>query len=221
MNHKKSTLAALAVLALGAVSTQANAYSWSSDNGTSSSFAGVVNVTFDSATVGTVANYESGIATYNAGAVYAASESGVTAQPAGGTGNFWSVGTSPVTQNGPGTVTFSDVVKYYGFLWGSSDDYNTVTFSLSGGDVSSVSLTGLDVPSGTGDQSVSRYLNFFAQGNEVITGVTFASNGNAFETDNHAYSVTAVPEPETYTMMLAGLGLIGAIARRRNKAKTV
>jgi hypothetical protein len=27
--------------------------------------------------------------------------------------------------------------------------------------------------------------------------------------------VTAVPEPETYAMLLAGLGLMGAIARRR------
>jgi hypothetical protein len=33
-----------------------------------------------------------------------------------------------------------------------------------------------------------------------------------------SWSVTAVPEPETYAMMLAGLGLIGTIARRR-KAK--
>ena len=31
-------------------------------------------------------------------------------------------------------------------------------------------------------------------------------------------SVTAVPEPETYAMLLAGLGLIGTIVRRRNKA---
>ncbi len=30
------------------------------------------------------------------------------------------------------------------------------------------------------------------------------------------FSVTAVPEPETYAMLLAGLGLMGAIARRRN-----
>ncbi len=28
-------------------------------------------------------------------------------------------------------------------------------------------------------------------------------------------AVTPVPEPETYAMMLVGLGLIGAIARRR------
>ena len=31
------------------------------------------------------------------------------------------------------------------------------------------------------------------------------------------YQVTAVPEPETYAMLLAGLGVMGAIARRRSK----
>ena len=31
-------------------------------------------------------------------------------------------------------------------------------------------------------------------------------------------TIPAVPEPETYAMLLAGLGLMGAIARRRNKA---
>lgn len=30
-------------------------------------------------------------------------------------------------------------------------------------------------------------------------------------------SVTAVPEPETFAMLLAGLGLMGAIARRRSR----
>ena len=30
-------------------------------------------------------------------------------------------------------------------------------------------------------------------------------------------AVAAVPEPETYAMLLAGLGFIGAVARRRNK----
>ena len=37
--------------------------------------------------------------------------------------------------------------------------------------------------------------------------------------DDMVVSVTAVPEVETYAMMLAGLGLMGTIARRRNKAK--
>lgn len=34
------------------------------------------------------------------------------------------------------------------------------------------------------------------------------------------YSITPVPEPETFAMLLAGLGLMGAIARRRNKSTT-
>jgi hypothetical protein len=33
--------------------------------------------------------------------------------------------------------------------------------------------------------------------------------------------VSAVPEPETYAMLLAGLGLMGTIARRRNKINAV
>ncbi len=33
-------------------------------------------------------------------------------------------------------------------------------------------------------------------------------------------SVVAVPEPETFAMLLAGLGLIGMVARRRNKVST-
>lgn len=31
-------------------------------------------------------------------------------------------------------------------------------------------------------------------------------------------SVSAVPEPETLAMLLAGLGLIGTVARRKSKA---
>lgn len=33
--------------------------------------------------------------------------------------------------------------------------------------------------------------------------------------DNVSFSVTSVPEPETYAMLLAGLGIIGGIAKRR------
>jgi hypothetical protein len=41
------------------------------------------------------------------------------------------------------------------------------------------------------------------------TGATFSANGNL---------VSAVPEPGTYAMLLAGLGLLGFIARRRQKS---
>jgi len=42
--------------------------------------------------------------------------------------------------------------------------------------------------------------------------------GNAVNTvtgDEHAFLLTAVPEPESYAMMLVGLGIVGAVARRR------
>ena len=39
------------------------------------------------------------------------------------------------------------------------------------------------------------------------------------QSDFTLISVTAVPEPETYAMLLAGLGLMGTIVRRRNKSK--
>ena len=33
--------------------------------------------------------------------------------------------------------------------------------------------------------------------------------------NNHAYLLTVVPDPETYAILLAGLGLMGAWIRRR------
>jgi hypothetical protein len=50
----------------------------------------------------------------------------------------------------------------------------------------------------------------------------FNDTNNAIDGDydDMVVSVSAIPEVETYAMMLAGLGLMGTIARRRNKAKT-
>jgi hypothetical protein len=47
--------------------------------------------------------------------------------------------------------------------------------------------------------------------------VQYAVNGGAFQSFSANTLTTAVPEPETYAMLLGGLGLVGAIARRRQK----
>lgn len=54
-------------------------------------------------------------------------------------------------------------------------------------------------------------------GNSTLTGLpqySFTVYKHATQQD-FLVSVTAVPEPETYAMLLAGLGLIGAVSRRR------
>lgn len=50
----------------------------------------------------------------------------------------------------------------------------------------------------------------------VVSGTADASGGVSYF--NGSISVSAVPEPETYAMMLGGLGLLGFVARRKNRA---
>ncbi len=160
--------------------------------------------------------------TYSGGALfnYDASSSlpnGISARPPGSDGNFWSIGISPVAQQGPGVVSFSAPVSYFGFLWGSPDTYNTVSFYDGSLLLGSFNGSVIQPPTANGDQTYARYFNAYAGAGEEITSVTFTSGSNAFETDNNAF-VSAVPEPETYAMLLAGLGPI-AFAIRRRKLK--
>ena len=56
-------------------------------------------------------------------------------------------------------------------------------------------------------------------GDKVDFVVGYGSNGNyLYDSTRLTATIAAVPEPETYAMLLAGLGLMGGIARRR-KAK--
>ncbi|WP_216661969.1 PEP-CTERM sorting domain-containing protein [Niveibacterium sp. COAC-50] len=47
--------------------------------------------------------------------------------------------------------------------------------------------------------------------------VKFNWDGAGLRMDDLKYSVAAVPEPETYALMLSGLALVGLRARRRNQ----
>lgn len=58
-----------------------------------------------------------------------------------------------------------------------------------------------------------------AFGNQRVIGLSFdIPHGANPQSDFTLVSVSAVPEPETYALLLAGLGLIGCVARRRKSA---
>ncbi|MDR0701980.1 MAG: FxDxF family PEP-CTERM protein [Azoarcus sp.] len=76
-------------------------------------------------------------------------------------------------------------------------------------------LAQIDNPTGTFDVAT---LGAGAYSLSVAgTPITVGQQGH-FDIVIKSSSVTAVPEPETYAMLLAGLGLVGAVARRRMKA---
>ena len=52
-----------------------------------------------------------------------------------------------------------------------------------------------------------------------VFGITNGSQGGIYNGAISVSAVTPVPEPESYAMLLAGLGVMGAIAVRRNKSK--
>jgi hypothetical protein len=63
---------------------------------------------------------------------------------------------------------------------------------------------------------------YFFDSFQGINSFSILSTGNATGMDNHLWAlgrvtVTPVPEPETWAMLLAGLGIMGTIARRRQK----
>ncbi len=64
---------------------------------------------------------------------------------------------------------------------------------------------------------------YYYSGNPYPYSVTDAAsayvedNAHGSAYTNYAFYVGAVPEPETYAMMLAGLGLLGAMKRRARK----
>lgn len=154
------------------------------------------------------------VATLAGGAVYG-SDQNIASLPPGTIGNFLAVG--PDSGMNTGMLSFAGGVDYVSFLWGSPDTYNQLLVNTTGGnvafDAASIGFTPAD-----GNQALAKYVQFVADADVKITGLTFTNNPNinAFETSN--YSITPVPEPETYALMLAGLGVVGFVARRRRAA---
>jgi len=90
--------------------------------------------------------------------------------------------------------------------------FKQVSSSLSVSAKASLTAIGYDAD---GD-GVIEFDNNGAMGNGLGTPLNGTEYGLwKLQGDVLTFSVTAVPEPETYAMLLAGLGLMGGIARRR------
>ena len=133
-----------------------------------------------------------------------------------------------------GTVTFADDFSSYsgvnGTLTGGSNNYNSaITWVWDSSNRSSGSNNYSNwLMDGTSQSSYNHFIQFaynygaaptlvFTSG--VSTGNTdnFVNYNDAFVSGSIGQQVAAVPEPETYAMLMAGLGLIGGIARRRKQ----
>ncbi len=124
------------------------------------------------------------------------------------------------------TVTASAVDKMVLRVSGLTSQFSSLSFGLWDGASLVTSATGTAVGGNTfavfsdkTDSSVSLVANkaytlkitgTAVAGPNTALGTVVVSNG----------TVTPVPEPESYAMFLAGLGLMGAIARRRSSKRS-
>jgi hypothetical protein len=148
--------------------------------------------------------------------IVSGSVSGQYAQPAGTNTPYLSVPNPKA--NGSATFTLGTTSDYFGLYWGSIDSYNSISFFLGGNLVGNFSGTDLVGQFANGNQvnySSNRFINFdFGSGG--FDSVKLTSNGFAFESDNHAFRMTSVPEPAAAILMFIGLlGLVFARQRQR------
>jgi len=141
------------------------------------------------------------------------SSSGNYAAPLGDTSQYLAV-----LGGNTASLALSSPVRALSLYWGSIDDFNTISFYA--GSTFLGSYTGNQIPAAPANGSQTTPSNnrrvTFAFDGASVTRVDFSSSRNAFELDT--LSATAVPEPATWAMLVAGMGLVGTSmrARRRN-----
>jgi len=162
---------------------------------------------------------------YSGGGIVSGSESGQYAAPAAdadGDGNsnkrdntpYLSIGGSE--QPGPATFKFFKypIISTLGFLWGSVDAYNSVSFLRDGNTLATFDGNDISNPA-NGDQGINGtfFVNFKGNDgeNDYFDTVVFNSTSAAFELDDIRY--TEVPTPA----LLPGLIGVGVAALRKRK----
>ena len=155
------------------------------------------------------------------GAIVNSPTSGVTAKPNPTAGGSWlTVGPSGPTA-GPATLTFGNLLNYYGLYWGSVDTsdetWNVIEFLRDDVVIGSFNGSQLTPPilnSGSQIEGGSAFVNFTAIGPEgYFNAVRLTASQFAFESDNHAFRV--VPTPAAVLPGLIGMGT--AVFRKKKQ----
>jgi hypothetical protein len=112
------------------------------------------------------------------------------------------------------TIAFGGSFTGVEIYIGSLDTFNTISFS-NGLSFTGSSLAAGSVPDGNQTAGSSNGLfSFVFSPGEAVTSVTLGSNGNSLEVAG--ISVSSIPEPATWAMMLIGFTGLGYAAFRRS-----
>jgi hypothetical protein len=125
--------------------------------------------------------------------------------------------------------TFSDA---FSFVVGAGNGFSALTSSISplvGADLMSLTdfklYNSSGALAGSGVQNTSGKVDQWSLDLTALSAGTYTLKVSGIVLTNSAASfggninLVPVPEPETYAMMLAGLGLVGFIGRRKRQAK--
>ncbi len=154
------------------------------------------------------------------------SATGLYAAPLGDTTKYLTV--PGIGSTGSATLVLNQSYRTLSFYWGSIDTYNSVTYLTAAG-VSLGTFSGGMIPSAPADGSQGNALNNrrvnWDFGADAVKTLVFTSTGNSFELDNIAGAAanqsSPTPEPTTWAMLAAGIGMVGASMRSRRRSRSV
>lgn len=112
-----------------------------------------------------------------------------------------------VNPGGSATINLAGA-KSFSFLWGSPDATNNISITDSMGTQTFTGLSLLGALSNSSNGN-TQWATFTSTG--TLTSMTLTTNQVAFE----MAVANPIPEPETYALMLGGLGALAFVARRR------
>lgn len=122
-----------------------------------------------------------------------------------------------------GATKDSDFTYGYGTTntaWNTQPNLNNMSY----GSLSSLLNGGFTTVTGTSAGGARTVDSLSRSGNVWLIGAAFANadgNIDAFKISNVTVNTTAVPEPATWAMMIAGFGLVGGAMRRRRSQENL